>query len=105
MRMIHAGHSPESIRRVIAPKAEKLANEVRTLETNFIKDNYNNPLGPGCFIWLFSQYPYPVITKQINDIIKNAPSSFINEPCIQGYLRRAMRNPKSIPCATLFPNN
>ena len=84
MRMIHAGHSPES---------------------NFIKDNYNNPLGPGCFIWLFSQYPYPVITKQINDIIKNAPSSFINEPCIQGYLRRAMRNPKSIPCATLFPNN
>lgn len=105
MRMIHAGHSPESIRRVIAPKAEKLANEVRTLETNFIKDNYNNPLGPGCFIWLFSQYPYPVITKQINDIIKNAPSSFINEPCIQGYLKRAMRNPKSIPCATLFPDN
>lgn len=104
MRMIHEGHSPESIRRTIGPKAEKLANEVKALETKFIKENYDNPLGPGCFMWLFNQYPRPIITKQINDIIKDAPQRFLNDPCIRGYLRRAMHNPKSIPCVARFSN-
>lgn len=98
MRMIHEGHTPENIRRVITPKVEKLSDEVRRLETRFIKENYNNPLGPGYFIWLFSQYPVPIITNQVNDIIQNAPNSFLDDPSVKNYIRRALHNPNSVPC-------
>ncbi len=89
MRMMHEGHSPEYIRRVISPKAAKLAKEVEELETKFIMENYENPLGPGCFMWLFSQYPLPIMTKQIEKIVRKAPDSFLRDPYVDAYLRRA----------------
>ncbi len=92
MRMMHEGHSPEEVRRVIGPKADKLAKESEELETRFIMANYNNPLGPGCFMWLFGQYPIPVMTEQIKRIVKSAPDVFLQDPFVNSYLQRANIN-------------
>ena len=73
----------------IAPKAKKLAKKLEDLETEFIKDNYDNPLGPGCFMWLFRQYPFPVMTNQIERIVKDAPPQFLHDPYVSHYLRVA----------------
>lgn len=94
MRMMHQGHSPEDIHRIIAPKAAKLAKQVEDLETRFIQDNYDNPLGAGCFMWLFSQYPLPIMTDQIKRIVKDAPPGFLNDPFVRDYLHRARLNSK-----------
>lgn len=92
MRMMHDGHSPEVIRRAVMPKSDKLTRQMEALETNFIKDNYDNPLGPGCFRLLFSQYPLPIMTDQIRDIMRGAPASFLKDPYVDYYLRRARLN-------------
>lgn len=111
MRMMHEGHSPEDIRRVIAPKATKLAKELENLEVRFIKENYENPLGPGCFMWLFSQYPLPIMTEQIERIVKDAPQRFLCDPFVNNYLRRANINSQSMemngetPAHTIPVNN
>lgn len=92
LRMMHEGHSPDAIRRIISPKAKKIAKQVEALETKFIKDNYDNPLGPGCFMLLFGQYPLPVMTDQIRNIIKTASPAFLQNPFVNSYLRRARLN-------------
>lgn len=89
MEMLHSGKSPEEINSEIAPKAKKLAKKLEDLETEFIKDNYDNPLGPGCFMWLFRQYPFPVMTNQIERIVKDAPPQFLHDPYVSHYLRVA----------------
>lgn len=89
MRMMHEGASPEEIRKTITPKAEKLAQEAEELETNFIINNFNNPLGVGCFMWLFGQYPTPIMTPQIQRIVEAAPADFLKDPFVQRYLHRA----------------
>lgn len=89
MEMLHSGKSPEEINREIAPKAKKLAKKLEDLETKFIKDNYDNALGPGCFMWLFRQYPFPVMTNQIERIVKDAPPQFLCDPYVSHYLRVA----------------
>ena len=92
LRMMHEGHSPDAIRRIISPKAKKIAKQVEALETKFIKDNYDNPLGPGCFMLLFGQYPLPVMTDQIRNIIKTASPAFLQNPFVNSYLRRVRLN-------------
>ncbi len=88
MRMMHEGKSPEKIYKAVGKKLEKLIRETEELETQFIIDNYDNPLGPGCFMWLFGQYPAPIMTEQIESIIDNAPHQFLNAPFVKSYLRR-----------------
>ena len=89
LEMLHSVKSPEEINSEIAPKAKKLAKKLEDLETEFIKDNYDNPLGPGCFMWLFRQYPFPVMTNQIERIVKDAPPQFLHDPYVSHYLRVA----------------
>lgn len=92
MRMMREGCSAEEIRREIGPESEQLAKRLEELETKFIKDNYDNPLGPGCFMLLFGQYPLPVMTEQIRKIIDKAPPSFLQHPFVNNYVRRARFN-------------
>ena len=89
MRMLHEGSTVAEIKRTIMPKAERLAKELEKLEVKFIRDNFNNPLGAGCFAWLFGQYPHPVLTPQITKIIDGAPQSFLSNPFVSDYMRRA----------------
>lgn len=89
MRMMHEGHTPEEIDKAISPKIKKLIKETEKLETKCIMDNYDNPLGPGLFAWLFGSEPVPVMTSQIQEIIRKAPKTFLNDPNVSTYIRRA----------------
>ena len=89
MRMMYEGKSPAEVKKAVGKQAEKLRREMDRLETQFIRDNYDNPLGPGMFVWLFSENPVPVMTPQIEEIVKDAPPAFLHHPEVSRYLRRA----------------
>lgn len=92
MRMMREGKCYDDVRRTYQTKARKLERKMEKLETQFIKDNYDNVLGRGCFLWLFGFYPIPVMTEQIKSIIQDAPPSFLQDPFVQNYLRCARSN-------------
>ena len=74
--MIMDGKAPDEIQREITREREKLAAEMNALAKEFIQKNYDNVLGPGVFIMLCSNFPYPVMTPLIEEIIEEAPDRF-----------------------------
>ena len=73
-------------------RSENLQDKIDKLWTGFITDNIDNVLGPIYFMEYTSQYFYPVITPQIEKIIKRAPESFLRNPEVQTYLQDAYFN-------------
>lgn len=96
MRMMHEGFSPDEISRSLEPKILKLAKEVERMETKFIMDNYENPLGPNYFMFLFGQDFQPVMTRQVNQILGNAPQDFLQHPLIRNYIQRVQGNSNNL---------
>lgn len=89
IRMMREGSSPEDIQRKVGKKAEKLMNQTEELETQFVQDNYDNVLGPGFFMLLCSQYPTPIMTRQISRIVDRAPDNFMRHPFVRRYVHEA----------------
>ncbi len=89
MRMMREGCSPTEIQRKVGKRLTCLQKQTENLETQFVMDNYTNVLGPGFFRLLCSQFPSPIITEQIEQIIKKAPSQFLNDPYVNFYLQQA----------------
>lgn len=89
MQMMRDGKTPEAIERKVGKKMRKISEEAQALEVKFVKDNYNNVLGPGFFMMLCSQYPTPILTEQIRQIIDDAPAQFLNDPFVRHYVRAA----------------
>lgn len=89
MRMMREGFSPIEIQKKVGKKTEKLNKKTEDLETRFVMENYNNVLGPGFFRLLCSQFPIPVMTDQIQQIVSSAPSHFLNDPYVKNYIRQA----------------
>lgn len=56
-------------------------------ETEFIKQNYTNAIGPGMFHLLTERMPLPLLTPQIVDILNNAPQEFLNAPFVSYFIR------------------
>ena len=48
------------------------------------------------FIMLCSSLPYPIMTPQIDDIIKDAPYSFKSNKLVREFLSKAKENMKLI---------
>lgn len=91
-RMIMDGKTPDEIQREITKEREKLAAEMNKLAKDFIQSNYDNVLGPGVFIMLCNNFPYPVVTPLIEEIIDGAPDSFKNNPLVKDYMSVARSN-------------
>ena len=49
-------------------------------------------LGPGVFLMITSQYRYPVLTPQIEDIMSKATKQFKNDPYVREYYQVAQEN-------------
>ena len=90
-RLIMAGSSP-STHMQIERRNEYLQDRLDKLWINFISSNSDNVLGPIYFMEYAQQYFYPVITPQIEKIIKHAPESFLQNPEVQSYLQDARLN-------------
>lgn len=91
-QMIMDGNDYEEIMYELGKQSKQLAVENDKLITRFIRDNYNNVLGPGIFMILTSSLPYPVLTPQIEEIITNAPPYFLGHPYVKEYIKAAKEN-------------
>ena len=101
-RMIMDGKAPDEIQREITREREKLAAEMNALAKEFIQKNYDNVLGPGVFIMLCSNFPYPVMTPLIEEIIEEAPDRFKNNSLVKDYVTVARSNMGKIKSSPLM---
>lgn len=91
-RLILSGGDPHRVHLRLSDKADKLYNKMEKLETDFIVDNYDNILGSTFFMVLCGQYPYPVVTPQIKQIMHKTSPKFHHIPFVREYMRAAESN-------------
>lgn len=91
-RMIMDGKHPDEIHYEMTKERDKLAEDMNTLTKTFIQTNYNNVLGPGVFIMLCNNFPYPVVTPLIEEIVNEAPDTFKNNVLVKEYMSAARSN-------------
>lgn len=91
-RLMMKGFMPFESQRICEERSEQISKESDSIEIEFIKSNYNNVLGPEVFSLICSQYRYPVITEQIDKILKDAPRKFRNHPYVREYIDIAQKN-------------
>ncbi len=91
-RMVMDGMEFDEVVSILNAEYVSLTSQNEALETDFIKRNYNNVLGPGIFMIMTSNYSYPVLTPQIEEIITSASPYFLCQPYVSSYLRMAREN-------------
>lgn len=95
-RMVMDGGDLEEIHSQLIVEGDSLMKEMNQYVKNFISTNYENVLGPSVFMMLCSSLSYPVMTPQIDDIIKDAPYSFKSNKLVREFLSKARENMKLI---------
>ena len=91
-QMIMDGTDHDEIKYELGKQSKQIAAENDRLIVRFIRDNYNNVLGPGIFMILTSSLPHPILTPQIEEIITNAPPYFLGHPYVKKYIEEAKEN-------------
>jgi len=91
-QMIMDGTDYDEIMFELRKMSRQIADENDKLVTRFIRDNYNNVLGPGIFMILTSSLPYPILTPQIEEIILSAPPYFLGHPYVKKYIEEAKQS-------------
>ena len=91
-QMLLDGIDEETINEQLSIEAAKIAQEEDSLVTHFIVDNFDNVLGPGVFMMITSQFRFPVLTPQIEDIMSKATKTFKNDPYVREYYQAAQEN-------------
>ena len=95
-RMVLDGGDLAEIHEQLRMEGDSLLNAMNTYVKTFISDNYENVLGPNVFMMLCSSLPYPVMTPQIDEILKDAPYSFKDNKMVKEFLSKAKENMKLI---------
>ncbi len=91
-RMIMDGVDENVIMVRLNDEANRLALQNDRLITNFITSNFDNVLGAGVFMIMTSNYPYPVMTPQIEEIMAKATPYFKNDVYVRKYIKAAKEN-------------
>lgn len=94
--MVMEGADLDEIHVQLAAEGDSLMKASNEYIKKFISDNYENVLGPSVFMMLCSSLPYPIMTPQIDDIIKDAPYSFKSNKLVREFLSKAKENMKLI---------
>ena len=81
---------------LIERKRRGLGKPSLTYVKNFITTNFENVLGTSIFMMMCSSLPYPVMTPDIEDILKTAPLAFKQNPLVKDYVSKAKENMKLI---------
>ncbi|MDR0937916.1 MAG: DUF4369 domain-containing protein [Mediterranea sp.] len=93
-QLVMDGGDVDEVHERITLENDSLIREMDGYVKKFIADNYDNVLGPGVFMMLCSSLRYPIITPQIDDIIKDAPYSFKSNRLVREFLSTARENMK-----------
>ncbi len=91
-QMIMDGKTTTEVQEFMQTESDKLTKEMETLVRNFITENYENVLGPGVFMILSSNMPYPMMTPLIEELLDKAPFSFKNDAYVQEFVKVAKEN-------------
>lgn len=91
-RMVLDGANLEDVHAQLTQEGETLVKEMNAYVKQFIIDNFENVLGPSVFMMMCSSLPYPVMTTQIEDIMRTAPVVFKNNPLVKDFLSKAKEN-------------
>lgn len=95
-QMLLEGIDEEIINRQLTQEAAQIAEEEDRLVVKFIEANFDNVLGPGVFMMITSQYRYPILTPQIEDIMSKATQKFKDDPYVKDYYQTAQENEKQM---------
>lgn len=91
-RMMMDGVGLQEIYEEINREGEALSRESGEYVKKFLASNYETILGPNVFVMLCSSLPYPVITPQIEEILKDAPYTFKNHLLVKEFTNKAKEN-------------
>lgn len=91
-QMIMNGYTQHEIQQYLDSVYLVLGDNMRSLVCDFIGDNYDNPLSLCGFSMLCNGLPYPTITPLIQNVIDDAPQSFLKHPLISEFLKVAHEN-------------
>ena len=91
-RLVLEGADLDEVRAQLAQEGEALLNEMNDYIKQFITANFANVLGPSIFMMMCSTLPYPLITPQIEELMKSAPMEFKADPLVKDFLEKAREN-------------
>lgn len=91
-RMVLDGANLADVHQQLADENAKVMKEMNDYIKGFIIDNYDNVLGPNVFMMLCSTLPYPVMTPQIEEILKDVPASFKSNRLVKDFITKAKDN-------------
>ena len=91
-RMVLDGVNLEEVHKELEQEGEALVKEMNGYVKQFIIDNYQNVLGPSVFMMMCSTLPYPIMTPQIEDIMRTAPLEFKKNELVKDFLSKAKEN-------------
>lgn len=95
-RMVLEGARLDDVHEELMKEGEALAKEMHDYVKQFIIDNYENVLGPNVFMMMCSTLPYPIMTPQIEDIMRTAPQVFKENKLVKDFLSKAKENKRLI---------
>ncbi len=95
-RMVLDGGNLEEVRGQLKQEVDAFVKEMNDYVKQFITDNFENVLGPSVFMMMCSTLPYPVMTPQIEDIMRTAPLTFKDNALVKKFLSDAKENMKLI---------
>ncbi|MCR4764627.1 MAG: DUF4369 domain-containing protein [Bacteroidaceae bacterium] len=104
-QMVLNGADFDEVHTKMLKEEEELNRKMNDYVLSFIKDNYNNVLGPSVFMMMCSSMPYPVMTDQIEDVLRSAPAIFKQHPLVQEFISKAKENMKLIEEQQLLRQN
>lgn len=91
-RMVLDGANLEDVHQKLSKEGEVLTKQMDDYVTQFITDNFENVLGPSVFMMMCSTLPYPIMTSQVEDIMKTAPAVFKENALVKDFLSKAKEN-------------
>lgn len=95
-RLILEGKDIDEVRTETIKEGEQLLNEMNNYIKQFITENYENVLGPAVFMMMCNSMPYPIITPEVEEIMRIAPLSFKENFLIKEFLTKAEENMRLI---------
>ncbi|MBR6286692.1 MAG: DUF4369 domain-containing protein [Bacteroidaceae bacterium] len=95
-QMILDGVDETEMNMILSSEQARLEKQVDSLDTHFVKENFDNVLSVGVFMSIVSQFKYPVLTPQLEDILSSAPESFKENKLIKKYVEEAEEFKKQI---------
>jgi len=93
-QMLMNGKDEEEISNTISRKSDSIVNALSETVKKFISENYNNAVGPFVFIMVCGDPP--MMTPQIEDILKDAPESFKQNALVNEFITKARENAQMV---------